>query len=174
MPPRTHVLAWDIVTRLCHWALAGLVITNLVRDDGDYLHRVLGYVAVGVVLLRLTWAALSRSRGRLALLRPSISQSIRYVRLLLEGRPPRSIDHDPLAIWMVWLVWLLVLLLGLSGWMSRLDAFWGDDDVHFAHAFLADVLLIAVVVHVLAVAIMSLAWKENLLRSMITGRKRRD
>jgi cytochrome b len=172
--PRAHVLAWDIVTRLCHWALAALVITNLVRDDGDYFHRVLGYGAVAVVLLRLTWAALSRSRGRLAYLRPSISQSIRYIRLLLKGRPPRSIEHDPLAIWMVWFVWLLVLLLGVSGWMSRLDAFWGDDDVHFAHALLADMLLVAIVVHVGAVAIMSLVWRDNLAGSMITGWKRRD
>ena len=28
---------------------------------------------------------------------------------------------------MVWLLWIVVLLLGVTGWMSRLDAFWGDD-----------------------------------------------
>lgn len=168
----SYVLAWDTVVRLLHWALAFLVTVDLVRDDGDYPHRMIGYTAVAVVLLRLTWAAFSRSHGSLAALKPSISQSIRYVLLLVRGRAPRPIGHNPLGIWMVWLVWILVLLLGLSGWMSRLDAFWGDDDVHDAHAFLANLLLYAVVVHLVAVGAMSWLWKENLAGSMITGLKR--
>ena len=42
--------------------------------------------------------------------------------------------HDPLGVWMIWLLWSLVLLLGVTGWMSRLDAFWGDDGIHEVHA----------------------------------------
>jgi hypothetical protein len=56
---------------------------------------------------------------------------------------------------MVWLLWTLVLMLGVTGWMSRLDAFWGDERVEAAHSFLADVLLVAVILHLAGVAVMS-------------------
>jgi cytochrome b len=73
---------------------------------------------------------------------------------------------------MVWLLWTLVLMLGLTGWMSRLDAFWGDERVHSLHAFLADLLLVAVALHLAGVATMSWLWKENLAAAMVTGFKR--
>jgi cytochrome b len=174
MAPARPVKAWDAVVRLLHWTLAMLVAVDLVRDDGDYAHRMVGYAAVVVVLARLTWAAVSRSHAKLAGLRPSVRQSLIYLRLLLRGQPPRSLGHDPLGLWMVWLLWTLVLLLGLTGWMSRLDAFWGDDRMHDIHSLLADLLLAAVVLHLGGITIMSWLWKENLPASMITGFKRED
>ena len=172
MAPPQHAPGWDRVVRLLHWLLAALVAVDLVRDDGDYAHRLVGYAAAAVVLLRLSWAAVSRSHAGLASLRPSVSQSLAYLRLLARGEPPRSAGHDPLGLWMVWLLWILVLLLGVTGWMSRLDAFWGDDGIHDAHALLADILLIAVILHLTGVALMSWLWRENLPRSMITGTRR--
>jgi cytochrome b len=172
MTPSRRVPAWDGLVRLLHWLLAALVAVDLVRDDGDYAHRLVGYAAAAVVLVRLSWAAVARAPAGLASLRPSMSQSLAYLRLLARGEPPRSAGHDPLGLWMVWLLWILVLLLGVTGWMSRLDAFWGDDRIHEIHALLADVLLGAVILHLAGVATMSWLWRENLPASMITGYKR--
>jgi cytochrome b len=172
MAPSRRVPAWDWVVRLLHWALAALVAVDLVRDDGDYAHRLVGYAASAIVLVRLSWAVVSRSHAGLASLRPSVSQSLAYLHLLVRGQAPRSAGHNPLGVWMVWLLWILVLLLGVTGWMSRLDAFWGDDRVHDAHALLADGLLIAVILHLAGVTTMSWLWRENLAASMITGYKR--
>jgi cytochrome b len=72
----------------------------------------------------------------------------------------------------VWLLWLLVLLLGITGWMTRLDAFWGDQQLHDVHSLLADILLVSVACHLIAVGTMSWLWKENLPAAMVTGRKR--
>ena len=69
-------------------------------------------------------------------------------------------------------IWLLVLLLALTGWMSHLDAFWGDDGIRAVHSVLADLLFVAVLVHVLAVVAMSFVWRMNLPVAMITGRKK--
>ena len=52
--------------------------------------------------------------------------------------------------------------------------FWGDDRLLAIHAWLADALLAAVIVHLAGVAAMSWLWKENLPASMITGRRRPD
>ena len=66
MTPPRRVPAWDWAVRLLHWTLAVLVAVDLVRDDGDYAHRLVGYAASAVVLVRLSWAAVSRSHAGLA------------------------------------------------------------------------------------------------------------
>lgn len=167
-----RVPAWDAAVRICHWALAAIVAFELWRDDGDRLHRVIGYVAVGLVAFRLAWTSLRPGGGGLRALRPSPSATRAYLRLLVQGRAPRGPGHDPLGLWMVWLLWLLVLLLGLTGWMTHLDMFWGDDRVQAVHGWLADTLLAAAWVHLASVLAMSLLWKENLPLAMLTGRKR--
>ena len=169
-PRDGRIPVWDAAVRLFHWTLAGLVVFDLVVDDGDEAHRVVGYVAVAVVVLRLAWAAFSRGEARLGALKPSVGRTVAYLR----AGAPRTIGHDPLGVWMVWLLWTLVLLLGLTGWMSRLDAFWGDERVQVAHDLLADVLLGAVVLHLAGVAAMSWKWRENLPGAMLTGKKRGD
>jgi len=159
---------WDAIVQLSHWTLAALVVFDFVYDDGGYTHRMVGYAAAVVVLLRLGWAALRRHS-----VKPSLAETRRYVRQLLAGKPPRSRGHDPLGLWMVWLIWILVLLLMVSGWASRLDMFWGDERVEEVHTVLADLLMIAVAVHAAAVIAMSVVWKENLPAAMVTGNKPR-
>lgn len=166
--PAAAVRVWDALVRLAHWTLAATVIFELVRDDGDRLHRTVGYVAVGAVLLRLLWAVLARGHAGLGALKPSLADTRSYLR----AGAPRRVGHDPLGLWMVWVLWALVLLLGLTGWVSRLDAFWGEDWPIDIHAWLADALLVCVLVHLLGVASMSWHWRENLPASMLTGRKR--
>lgn len=163
-----RVLVWDVAVRLLHWLLAGLVIFDLVFDDGGWTHRMVGYAAVVLVVVRLAWAALVPGYGGFAALKPSPSATVRYLR----GRAPRTLGHDPLGLWMVWLLWSLVLLLGLTGWMSHLDVFWGDERVQNVHAWLADAILVAVGLHVAGVAVMGWHWRENLVAAMLTGWKR--
>jgi len=166
------VPAWDLLVRASHWAVAALVIFDWVRDDGDRLHRIAGYVAVGIILVRWLWATTPWSRSGIAALVPSPRATLHYTRELLRGQAPRHLHHDPLGLWMVWLLWSLVLLLGITGWLSRLDAFWGDERVQQVHAWLADGLMVAAAVHLIGVAVMSWHWRENLAIAMITGRKR--
>jgi len=169
---KSHTQAWDVVVRVLHWSLAVIVGIELIRDDGDLVHRVIGYVGVGIVAARLLWSMVTRGHGRMALLKPSARVTLSYTRSLMRGDAPRQNGHDPLGLWMVWLLWILVLLLGLTGWMTRLDMFWGDERVQNLHAWLADAMLAAVVVHLTGVAVMSWLWRENLPASMVTGRKR--
>jgi len=166
--PDGRILVWGAAVRLLHWTLAALVVFDFVVDDGGPVHRAIGYVAAGVVVLRLLRAAFADGAEGLRALTPSIAGTLAYLR----NGTPRTIGHDPLGIWMVWLLWALVLLLGVTGWMTHLDAFWGDDRLHAVHAVLADALLVAALLHVAGVATMSWRWRENLLASMLTGRKR--
>ncbi len=167
-PPHGRVTAWDAAVRLLHWSLAAMVLFDLFYDDGGWLHRLVGYVAAGTVGARWVWGAFAGGSAGLAALKPSLKGTLAYLR---EGTP-RTPGHDPLGLWMVWLLWILVLLLAITGWISRLDAFWGDDGIREIHSALAQALLIAVAVHVTGVAVMAWRWRENLVAAMITGRTR--
>ena len=164
-----RILVWDAAVRLLHWLLAGLVLYDyFIEDDGGWLHRTLGYVAVGVVFSRLLWSVQGEGANGFAALRPSLRRTLAYLR----GGAPRAVSHDPLGVWMVWLLWALVLLLGLTGWMTRIDAFWGDETLRDVHVWLAHALIAAVAVHLAGVAAMAWRWRENLVLAMLTGKKR--
>lgn len=164
------VRVWDLVVRVSHACVAVLVLTNYLRDEGDELHRLIGYAAASTVCIRLAWALFTAGHGGLRSLWPSWRATWAYLR---QGAP-RCVGHDPLGLWMVWLLWVLVLGLALTGWMSRLDAFWGDDRVTEWHEWLANGLIVAAGIHVGGVVAMSWRWKENLARAMVTGVKRPD
>jgi cytochrome b len=165
--------SWSLPVRVLHALLAGTVAFDFVRDDGGQLHRLVGYAALATVAARILWAIFAPMHEGLPGLRPSLPRTALYLRHMRRGRVPRPAGHDALGLWMVWLLWSIVALLGLTGWMSGLDMFWGDDRIHDVHAALADALIVAVVVHLLGVAAMSWHWRENLLAAMVTRRERR-
>ena len=71
-------------------------------------------------------------------------------------------------------MWTLILLLAVTGWLSRLDPFWGEDWPIDIHRWLSNTLLGLVAVHALVAIVASVAGKENLIGAMITGRKPRN
>lgn len=174
MPDTSSVRVWDVVVRLTHWSVAAIVIWDLIEDSGGQLHRVLGYVAAGLVLVRLLWGVVGSEHARFRAWVPRPAGVLAYCKALLRRRAPRFLSHTPLGAVMMLLMWALVLGLAVTGWMSRLDALWGEDWPIDIHAVLADMLTALVVLHVLAAIVFSVAGKENLVLAMLTGRKRRN
>lgn len=171
---KAPVRVWDAVVRLTHWSVAALVLWELVEDSGGRLHRTLGYAAAGLVLLRLLWGFAGSPPARFSTWLPSVPGLLAYCRALLAGRAPRHLGHTPLGALMMLAMWTLILALAVTGWLSRLDAFWGEDWPVDLHAVLADCLMVLVVVHVAAAIAMGRMHGENLVAAMIHGRKRPD
>lgn len=162
---------WHGAVRLCHWLLATLVLFNLFNDTGP-THRYAGYVAALTVCLRLAFG-LSRPRGDFAHVGlPTPSLLKQHLLDLKAGQVHRSLGHNPAGMIMAWLLWLLVLALGVSGWMTQLDAYWGEDWVIDMHEAIAWVLQGCILIHWTGVVVMSRLQKENLVRAMITGQKK--
>lgn len=171
--PPAHVKVWDGFVRLTHWVVAGLVFyLFFFSDGGSWVHRTAGTVALCAVGLRLLWGLACRGHGRLAAFWPRWSHTLVYLRAARAGSAPRHIGHNPLGAWMIVLLWSLIIALGTTGWMARMDYFWGEEWLQNLHVGIAWALIIAVGVHVCGVLAMSLAHRENLLAAMITGRKR--
>jgi cytochrome b len=66
-----------------------------------------------------------------------------------------------------------LLATGGSGWLTTTDAYRSARWLEEAHEGLASLTLGLVAIHVAAVLVMSAWLGENLVRAMITGRKRR-
>jgi cytochrome b len=97
----------------------------------------------------------------------------RYAASLRAGQPMRFASHNPIGALGMLSMWGLILALSLTGWLSRLDAFWGEDWPQDVHAWLAYALAALVVVHVSAAILMSKLHQDNLILAMLTGKKKR-
>jgi cytochrome b len=170
-PAAAGVPVWDLVVRLTHWCVAALVLYDYWQDSGDRWHRNLGYAAAASVVLRLVWGLVGSPPARFASWWPTPARLKAYCASLLAGRPRRSLGHNPLGASMMLALWSLILGLALTGWMSRLDYFWGEDRIKEIHAWLAHALIALAAIHVLAVLMMSRVQRENLVAAMLTGRK---
>ena len=49
------IAVWDPLVRIFHWSLAGIIAFEFLGEDGDALHRTLGYVALGLIAFRIIW-----------------------------------------------------------------------------------------------------------------------
>lgn len=166
---------WSAAVRISHALVAAIVLFNLFNETSP-LHRYVGYAAAALVLMRLAWG-LTRPRTDAAHVGlPSWTALKRHALDLFQarhsGQVERSLGHNPAGLCMALLMWTLVLALGLSGWVSQLDAFWGEDGPIDLHTALARVLQICIVLHWLGVLLMSLLQRENLVAAMVSGRKR--
>ena len=171
--PAPDVPVWGLWIRAVHWAVATIVVVDLFNEAGaNPWHRNLGYAAAGLVVLRLGVGAVLRghpspvARVRAAIRAPS------YARDVVAGRSRPSAGHNPLGALMSFIIWSLVLFLGVTGWMTQLDRFWGEEWLHDLHAAGAYALGVCAAVHIIGVFRASRIYGANVAKSMITGRKR--
>ncbi len=167
------VNVWDRLVRGVHWTLVVCVVGDFaLNEPGGVVHRWLGYAAAGLVVLRLIWGFCGTPHARFSDFFPTPSRLVPYVRALLRGREPRMVGHNPLAALMMLTLLMLVLALGVTGFLLGTNTFWGSDSMLGIHDAIANTLIVLVVVHAAAAIIESIRHRENLVWSMVTGKKR--
>ena len=68
---------------------------------------------------------------------------------------------------------LLLAVSTVTGWMSTTVRFFGVPWVEDTHSYVSNAVIVLAAIHVLGVLVMCVLQKENLIRAMITGFKRR-
>lgn len=169
----TRVTVWDPLVRILHWTLALACIANLsVFRDADELHEYFGYAALAVITIRILWGVIGSQHARFRHFVPGPRRLLNYIVQLLRRREPRYLGHNPAGAVMMMMLGLLVVIAGLSGWMMGTDHFWGVEWVETLHETAANLILACALFHVMGALIESARHRENLILSMITGRKR--
>jgi cytochrome b len=172
MPPAT-VKVWDPFVRVFHWSLATLfVVAYATADEIEGVHIAAGYAIAGLVAARMVWGLIGPRQARFSSFVRSPREVLAYLRDVALLRAPRYIGHNPAGGAMI--VALLATLAGtcITGYMMTTDAYWGAKWVEEIHETLANLTIGLIVVHILGVLVASFEHRENLVKAMITGRKR--
>jgi cytochrome b len=169
------VRVWDPLVRLFHWSLViAFTVAWLTGDELQEVHEIAGYVIVGLVGFRLLWGIVGTAHARFIdfVYRPAAV--IRYLIDMARLRAKRYVGHNPAGGAMVIALLAMLGVICATGIMMTTDAYWGVEWVENAHEVAANVTLILVGLHLVGVFAASLEHRENLVRAMVTGRKRSE
>jgi len=175
----------------------------LSEDETLTLHTWAGYTVASLVLARIVWGLIGPRHARFSdfLYRPLTALS--YFKNLLLFRAERYVGHSPAGGMMVAALLISLLLTTFSGmayygtrtetdavatFVSRdviglepvAPALYkgkmrdrGNHDVKELHETFANITIFLIFAHIGGVVLASFAHRENLVRSMVTGDKRR-
>jgi cytochrome b len=172
MSPAT-VRVWDPLVRIFHWSLVGVFAFAFVTgDEWDAAHETAGYVAAGLVAFRILWGLVGPRHARFADFVRGPGSVAAYLRDTATFRAPRHLGHNPAGGAMVIALLAAVAGIAATGFMMTTDAWWGVEWVEETHEALVYATLGLIALHVGGVVLASIEHRENLVRSMLTGRKR--
>ncbi|MBY5405735.1 cytochrome b/b6 domain-containing protein [Rhizobium sp. WSM1274] len=172
-PPKIRV--WDPVVRMFHWGLVGLfAFSFLTGDEWKQAHILSGYAIVGLLLVRIIWGFVGSHHARFSNFIYDPITTLGFLRDSLAMRAKRYIGHNPAGGAMVLALLLAISGIATTGYMMTTDAYWGVEWVEVAHELLVNLTLGLVVLHIAGVLLASIEHRENLVRAMVTGRKRAD
>jgi cytochrome b len=166
------ILVWDLPVRVGHWLMAvAFVVAWLTGESEEWrlVHAVAGGTVFGVVLFRLFWGLFGTRYALFADFTRAPAAALAYLKSLLGPKPQHYVGHNPAGGWAIVMLLALALVSGATGWLGYQDI--GGDWLKELHEGAANAMLILVLIHLGGVAVGSLAHRENLPRSMVTGRK---
>ena len=169
----TMVRVWDPLVRVFHWGLVAAFTTAwLTAEEFGKVHHLAGYVVAGFVIFRVLWGFVGSRYALFSdfLYRPSTVMSFLTDSIAFRAR--RYLGHNPAGGAMVVALLLALAVVTVSGIMMTTDAFWGVRWVREAHEIAVNLTLGLVFLHVAGVVLASFEHKENLVKAMVTGRKR--
>ena len=167
-----------------HWSLVFFFLLAFISgDDWEKTHVVAGYVVSLLIGFRLLWGLVGTRYARFTTFVKSRSVMLAYLKSMLSLKAPHYLGHNPLAAAMVMALLLNITLLAVTGMIliagegngplaQTFFASWSGDWVEDVHEFFANFTLLLVILHVSGVLLSSLLEGENLVKAMVTGRKR--
>ena len=179
----TPVRLWDAPVRLVHWSIVVLVALSWWTAENNHLewHRYSGYTLLGLLVVRVYWGFFGSPTARFASFVKGPRAILEYLK---QGAGRAAVPgHNPLGALSV--VALLLLLttqvtLGLfavdvdgieSGPLSHLVSFDIGRTCADIHETVFNVLLAFIALHIGAVVFYLLFRRQNLIASMIHGRR---
>jgi cytochrome b len=178
---------WDVPIRLFHWGVVLLMLVSWISVEKGWMriHLLSGYTMLSALLFRLVWGLVGSDTARFGAFLTSPLAGIRHLAHLRRREPDTQIGHNAAGGWMVLLMLLLLAAQVSTGLFSNT---FDDIDINgplatyvsrrlsnrlsAVHEFNFYLILAAIVLHIAAILAYALLKGQNLLRPMITGKKR--
>lgn len=192
------VTVWDISIRVFHWTLVvAFSIAYITGEIEGDIHAYPGYLVLGLLIYRLAWGLVGTRYARFSSFLFGPNETKSYIRSLITGHPRRYLGHNPAGAIMVFLLLLSLAITVYTGLEAYAQEGRGplagaspviatalangdhdnddeDDWWEEIHEFFSHLTLLLVGAHIIGALVASVLHRENLVRAMITGRKRRD
>ncbi len=178
------VRVWDASIRLFHWLVAALVAAAYTTWRLNWMdwHGWIGDLLLALLFFRLLWGFFGSETARFSRFLTSPRIAFEHLKYALVREPDRQVGHNPAGGWMVLFLLALLLTETLTGiYVANDIADVGPltgivpaavaNAIDASHAILWDVLLAAIVLHVLAIVGYAAVKGQNLLLPIITGTK---
>ena len=178
------VKAWDPLVRVFHWSLVFFfLLAYATEDDWMSLHIWSGYAVAMLVGFRILWGIIGTHNARFLTFIKSPKEVMRHLRDMLALKAPHYLGHNPVAAVMVVTLLASISLVAFSGMVliaaegrgplsGTLFAGVNGEAMEEVHEFFANFTILLIFGHVTGVVISSLLEGENLIKTMVTGRKK--
>lgn len=176
---------WDLPIRLFHWILVCLIAFNWVSAEQGWMeqHMLSGYAILALLLFRIVWGFVGSDTARFTFFLKSPLAALRHLSHLTRREPDTEVGHNAAGGWMVVVMLLLLLAQVVTGLASNDDISINgplantvgkelSDTLTGLHHKGFDLLKIVIVAHILAIIAYAVLKRQNLVRPMITGKKR--
>lgn len=194
--PLVRIFHWSLVIAFTVAYFSG-------EEEGD-LHIFAGYAVLGLISFRIIWGLIGSRFARFSDFIYSPAAIMGYIRGLISGKPRHYLGHNPAGGAMIITLLLSLIVVSYSGLkiiaiedgvgplalqaadISLIKAAYADDDHDHEededgeefweeiHEASANFVLFLVFLHIAGVIVAGRLHNENLVKSMITGKKKAE
>lgn len=194
------VKVWDLSIRIFHWSLVFLFFLAYVSEDLETLHVYAGYGIILLLLYRIVWGIVGSSYARFSSFAFGPVVIVEYVVSIFSPKPKHYLGHNPLGGISVFILLFSLIAVSWTGLklqaaegkgpLASLQAISIVSDAHAngkkrkrkgreseedywedLHEASANLTLFFVFLHICGVLFSSYIHEENLIGSMINGKK---
>ncbi|NRA44095.1 MAG: cytochrome b/b6 domain-containing protein [Oligoflexales bacterium] len=183
-----YATIWSLPIRAFHWLLVALVAFNYYTgkwgdgvDSMDY-HEKAGIALLTLLAFRVLWGFWGDTSARFTYFVPTPKKLIAYIPKMFKSKPSGSIGHSPSAAMGALMLIFCLLVQSISGLFTTDDILTEGPlcsavdssvcsfftQVHYVNSY---VLVVAIGLHLAALAFYGLYKKENLIPAMFFGKK---
>ncbi len=168
---KKHGRIWDPLVRLFHWSLVAAFATAWWGKGEAWIHEGAGKIVLVLIIYRVVWGLIGPGSARFENFLRGPLATLKYVGSILRGKPEHFAGHNPAGAAMIGLMLLTLAVTTVSGILMSTTALWGNAAIELVHGTAAYAMLFLIAGHLLGVLAAAIQHRENLVKSMITGRK---